>query len=386
MADKGASPGSIVQRELAGFASRRFTKMIRTATDRLADFGDELEQAAGQHGDAVTGTVKEAAQALLPTGGGKLGEIASSAAQRLSGGKGGQPRKATSIIEEVDVGVPVRTAYDQWTQFTQFPEFAKGVKRVEQQADEKLRWGAKVFWSKREWTSEITEQIPDKRIAWTSQGPKGSIDGVVTFHELAPELTKVLLALEYSPRGLFEHVGNIWRAQGRRVRLDLKRFRSYVMQRGEATGAWRGEIHDGEVVPEDERGQRPKPEEGPAGEDQKGRGQRRGGGEQREEQSKGKDADADARRDRAPASRERDQRRSDREQRRQRREGDGKGKAEGGSDEADGKPTGGADRRSGADRAGSEDAEHEPYPNPEQGGARDRRSSRGARGGGRRGS
>jgi hypothetical protein len=153
-----------------------------------------------------------------------------------------------SIIEDIHIGVPVDVAYDQWTQFQEFGSFTKGVESVEQADEVTTNWRAKVFRSRRSWKATVTEQIPDRRIAWTSEGAKGSTKGVVTFHPLADDLTQVLLVIEYYPQGLFEKTGNIWRAQGRRARLDLKHFRRFVMMRGEATGSWRGEIRDGEVV------------------------------------------------------------------------------------------------------------------------------------------
>src|SRR6185437_11392088 len=98
----------------------------------------------------------------------------------------------------------------------------------------------------------ITEQVPDQRIVWKSQGEKGHVDGAVTFHELAPELTRVLVVLEYHPGGVVESTGNLWRAQGRRVRLELKHFRRHVMTQvilhPDEIEGWRGEIRDGEVV------------------------------------------------------------------------------------------------------------------------------------------
>jgi uncharacterized membrane protein len=164
-----------------------------------------------------------------------------------SGGAGGN-KKFVAIIEDIHDGVPVDVAYDQWTQFQEFGSFTKGVESVEQADEVTTNWRAKVFKSRRSWKASVTEQIPDRRIAWTSQGAKGSTKGVVTFHPLADDLTQVLLVIEYYPQGLFEKTGNIWRAQGRRARLDLKHFRRFVMMRGEATGSWRGEIRDGEVV------------------------------------------------------------------------------------------------------------------------------------------
>ncbi|MFE9401589.1 SRPBCC family protein [Streptomyces sp. NPDC006530] len=162
--------------------------------------------------------------------------------------KGGAGRKPTVIMESVDVGVPVREAYDQWTQFQSFATFAKGVKSATVADDTTSDWKVKVFWSSRSWKAHTTEQIPDARIAWTSEGAKGTAKGVVTFHPLGDNITRVLLVMEYYPKGLFEKTGNIWRAQGRRARLDLKNFARHIALRGEAEGGWRGEIRDGEVV------------------------------------------------------------------------------------------------------------------------------------------
>jgi hypothetical protein len=130
----------------------------------------------------------------------------------------------------------------------------KKVENVEQTSDEKLMWKAQVFWSHRTWESQIIEQVPDHRIIWRSKGAKGHVDGAVTFHELAPELTRVVLVLEYHPQGLFERTGNLWRAQGRRARLELKHFARHVMREvmlhpdDMASDGWRGEIHEGKVV------------------------------------------------------------------------------------------------------------------------------------------
>lgn len=159
----------------------------------------------------------------------------------------------TNIIEEVDIGAPRRLVYDQWTQFQEFPSFTKKVQGTQQVADEKLQWEAKILWSTRTWESTIVEQVPDERMVWRSTGAKGHVDGAVTFHELSPDLTRVLLVLEYHPQGLFEKTANLWRAQGRRVRLELKHFRRHVMTQtilakdGDLEG-WRGEIHDSEVT------------------------------------------------------------------------------------------------------------------------------------------
>ncbi|MBP2707852.1 SRPBCC family protein [Microbispora sp. RL4-1S] len=174
------------------------------------------------------------------------------------GGKGGKGKKlkVTNIVEQLDIGAPIRLVYNQWTQFEDFPSFMKKVETVEQKSDEKIGWKAQVWWSHRTWESTIVEQVPDSRIIWRSQGPKGYVDGAVTFHEITPELTRVLLVLEYHPQGLFERTGNLWRAQGRRARLEFKHFRRHVMANvllhPEEIEGWRGEIRDSKVVKDHE--------------------------------------------------------------------------------------------------------------------------------------
>ncbi|MFD9794274.1 SRPBCC family protein [Streptomyces sp. NPDC059070] len=187
----------------------------------------------------------------LELGAGHLKDNVTEAFKNLGGGKrgkGGGGRKPTVIMESVDVGVPVREAYDQWTQYQEFAHFAKGVRSANSADDTTSDWKLKVFWSTRSWKAHTTEQVPDARISWTSEGAKGTTKGVVTFHPIGDSLTRVLLVLEYYPKGLFERTGNIWRAQGRRARLDLKNFARHIALRGEASDGWRGEIRDGEVV------------------------------------------------------------------------------------------------------------------------------------------
>ena len=172
------------------------------------------------------------------------------------GGKGGGSRKLklTNIVESLDVGVPVTVAYNQWTQYSDFPKFTKKVENVDHNKNEatKTNWKAQIFWSHRTWEATVVEQVPDEIIVWRSKGQKGHVDGAVSFHELAPNLTRILLVLEYHPQGMFERTGNLWRAQGRRARLEFKQFRRHVMTEGilhaDDLEGWRGTIHDGEVV------------------------------------------------------------------------------------------------------------------------------------------
>lgn len=202
-------------------------------------------------GSKALGDGKSPARAALAAGTSALKDTLKEKAKSLAAAgrtPGGGAAKSVTIVEDIDVGVPVREAYDQWTQFQEFSTFAKGVVSVERTDDTTTSWKVKVAKSTRSWQANVTEQIPDERIAWTTQGAKGTVRGVVTFHRLTDDLTRVLLVLEYFPKGLFEKTGNLWRAQGRRARLDLKLYRKFLMLRGEATDGWRGEIRDGEVV------------------------------------------------------------------------------------------------------------------------------------------
>ncbi|MFD5649124.1 SRPBCC family protein [Streptomyces sp. NPDC127039] len=239
------------------------------ATRLLTGVGTKLGETTGKLNDIAEGNSpgfaklaldggrklaegKSPMRAAFEVGAGKVKDNVVGAFKNLTGGKGrkkgGGGQKPTVIIEYVDVGVPLRTAYDQWTQYQDFSTFAKGVKSANRADDTSSDWQLKVFWSNRSWKATTTEQVPDDRISWTSEGAKGSTKGVVSFHQLADNLTRVVLVIEYYPKGLFEKTGNIWRAQGRRARLDLKNYVRHITFKGEADDGWRGEIRDGEVV------------------------------------------------------------------------------------------------------------------------------------------
>ncbi|GGL65038.1 polyketide cyclase [Streptomyces fumigatiscleroticus] len=206
--------------------------------------------------DALGGCLSAVGSGLADRAGALIGDLthrlAGSADGRGSGSRGGgrgDGVKATHILETVDVGVPVRTAYDQWTRYEDFSGFTKGVRGVSRSGDVESDWNLKVGPSSRGWRATVREQVPDDRIMWTSEGAKGSTRGAVTFHALAPRLTRIVVVVEYYPAGFFEKTGNLWRAQGRRLRLDLKHFARHVTLHGdEETQGWRGEIRDGEVV------------------------------------------------------------------------------------------------------------------------------------------
>ena len=145
------------------------------------------------------------------------------------------------IEKSIDVSVPVRVAYDQWTQFETFPSFMEGVECVEQLDDRNLHWRANVGNAIEEWNAEITEQTPDQRIAWQStSGARNA--GVVTFHRLSDGKTRVMLQVEYQPASWTESMGDLLGFVTRRVTRDLERFKTFIEQRREPTGAWRGEI------------------------------------------------------------------------------------------------------------------------------------------------
>ena len=146
-----------------------------------------------------------------------------------------------NIEKSIDVEVPVRTAYNQWTQFQEFPRFMDGVTTVTQLDDRSLRWHASIGGKDKEWTAEITEQRPDERVAWKStSGAKNA--GVVTFHRLADRKTRVMLQLEYDPEGVVENVGDEVGVVSTRVTGYLKRFKEFIESRQQETGAWRGEV------------------------------------------------------------------------------------------------------------------------------------------------
>ena len=253
--------------ELRNLASAIGERAVQVVTERVTGATGRLSEYAKQGGGpglvaAATGAQKLAdghspLKAMFHAGlaGGK--EKLMSAFGGGKGGKGGGKKlKVTNIVETIEVGVPVRVAYNQWTTFGDFPSFMKKVEQADNDEDEKMTWKAQVLWSHRTWESTIVRQIPDRLVHWRSKGEKGSVDGTVSFHEVAPELTRILVVLEYHPQGLFEHTGNLWRAQGRRARLELKHFVRHVMTETvldpDSVEGWRGEIQDSQVVKDHE--------------------------------------------------------------------------------------------------------------------------------------
>jgi uncharacterized membrane protein len=146
-----------------------------------------------------------------------------------------------SVTEWIDVNVPVRTAYNQWTQFEEFPRFMENVESVKQLDDTSLKWVAEIGGKRKEWRARITEQTPDQRVAWTNtDGARNA--GVVTFHRLDDDTTRVTVQMDVEPEGPVESAGTALGLLQRSVKGDLERFKKFIEGRGQETGAWRGEV------------------------------------------------------------------------------------------------------------------------------------------------
>jgi uncharacterized membrane protein len=150
----------------------------------------------------------------------------------------------STIEESIDVQVPVRTAYNQWTQFEEFPRFMEGVQEIRQLDDTRLHWKAEIAGQTREWDAEITEQHPDERIAWTSTSGQRNA-GVITFHRLSDDTCRLMLQIDHEPDGVVEKVGDWMGFVRRQAKGDLERFKELIESRGRETGAWRGDVPAG---------------------------------------------------------------------------------------------------------------------------------------------
>ncbi|MYT20642.1 cyclase [Streptomyces sp. SID7760] len=146
------------------------------------------------------------------------------------------------VKESIEVSVPVRTAYDQWTQFESFPQFMDGVERIEQSTATLTHWVTKIGGVRREFDAEITEQIPDTKVAWVTVGGESDQSGLVTFEPIDPSHTQVTLMMDFDPEGLAENIGDKLGFIDRQVKGDLQRFKHFIEDRGAATGEWRGQV------------------------------------------------------------------------------------------------------------------------------------------------
>jgi uncharacterized protein YndB with AHSA1/START domain len=149
-----------------------------------------------------------------------------------------------SITHSIVVNAPLRVVYNQWTQFEEFPLFMEGVEEVRQEGDNRLLWKAKIAGKDKQWEAEITEQVPDKRIAWVSVDGTPNA-GEVTFDLMESERTLITLTMEYKPEGFLETAGDVLGIPSGQVEENLKRFRDFIEQTGKETGGWRGRIGEG---------------------------------------------------------------------------------------------------------------------------------------------
>ncbi|MEV6010726.1 SRPBCC family protein [Streptomyces sp. NPDC051976] len=286
--EKSASGLDQVKEQLSAYVGARGQRMLDSAGGKLSDLAEGLGDSDDGDGGGLLGIGKRVlggespAKAFVGEKAGAMKDKAVDTVKSAFGGGGGTSgsTKVINIVEVIDVGKPLRKVYDRWTEIEEFSSFTKGVNSVSKSDEIESDWKLKVAFSNRSWKATVQEQVPDDRILWTSEGAKGSTRGAITFHELAPSLTRIVAVVEYTPAGFFEKTGNIWRAQGRRLRLDLKHFQRYAtLTDDEDVEGWRGEIRDGEVVrsheegleddqPEEELEEGEEPEEGEELEDE----------------------------------------------------------------------------------------------------------------------
>jgi uncharacterized membrane protein len=216
----------------------------------------KIEEAggAGQLAKGALSTVSGAGGGLLS----KVGIGGGDGAEARGTGKG----RRLPVQESVDVAVPLETAYNQFTQFEDFPQFMHRVEKVEQRDDGHVVWHENIWGIRREWESEITDQVPNERIAWKSLSGTETT-GIVTFHRLSDRLTRIEVNLDFQPQGLLEKTASGFRMSRRALKSDLMRFKAFIEMRQQETGAWRGHVEEGEVVeePEAEEPEEPEAEE-----------------------------------------------------------------------------------------------------------------------------
>src|SRR3569833_1216749 len=209
---------------LQAFAEKILASVGDKVSEKVNEVGQGLLEKAGNQDGGGPG-VKAAVSGVKALTEGKgpvravLGAAGTGIKEKVKGffggGKGKKGQKFINIVETIDVGAPLRLVYAQWTQYEDFPNFMKKVEHVERPEEAKSNWKAQVFWSHRTFEATTLEQVPDDHIVWRSKGAKGYVDGAVSFSELAPDLTRICLVMEYHPQGMFERTGSLWRARGR---------------------------------------------------------------------------------------------------------------------------------------------------------------------------
>src|SRR3954447_3957541 len=234
---------------------------VRQTVDKAKSAGGAKGMAAGAASRALSGGggggiverlkeggKQEAKEKAEESGGitGAMAKVAGKLGGKQQGGMGWGRGRRLPILRSIDVAAPVETVYNQYTQFEELNSFMHRTESVEQDEDEVVTWHENIWGRRRHWKAKITEQIPNERIAWEIQGGGQGV-GVITFHELAPRLTRVEVVFDWQPKGLVEKIGSGLRVHKRAAKTDLYRFKAFVETRGEESGGWPGKIEDGEA-------------------------------------------------------------------------------------------------------------------------------------------
>jgi uncharacterized membrane protein len=213
-------------------------KLRKELTEMTSDLRDAWQRAEKKRSHKLRNALVAIGLAAVAA---KLFQSRDKVAQSLPGLGGTSPR---TIDAEIEVGVPVSTAYNQWTQFEDFPLFMEGIEHVKQLDDTRLHWVANVGGKRAEWDAKIVEQHPDRQISWISEDGKKT-RGTVSFQERGPERALIQLSMSYQAEGGVEALGSAAGLDERRVSSDLERFKELIESRGAESGAWRGEVSAG---------------------------------------------------------------------------------------------------------------------------------------------
>jgi uncharacterized membrane protein len=243
----GQAVKKLVMKRVAGSGAEKGSGLVEKLTEGAKDtVGKGVKDAAGETAEkagGAPGIAKEVGKKMIPGLGGDSDKDDKGKKGTPGVGKG----RRMPVQQAVDIGVPLSTAYNQWTQFEEWPQFMHRLDQATQEDDCTVSFKTKVWGMSKEFTGQIVEQRPDERIQWSVT--EGVIHtGVVTFHELAPRLTRVQVTLDVEPGSLIEKAARGMRHVKRAVRADLARFKAYIEMQEVETGAWRGTIHDGELV------------------------------------------------------------------------------------------------------------------------------------------
>ncbi|WP_434591306.1 SRPBCC family protein [Brevibacterium sp. 1718] len=263
MSDESIFSG--LKQQAGDFAKTVGRKAVNSVGDRVEKFADRLDGAGSGAAPAAQAGAEEIAEGKSPAKA-ALSAATTGVKEKVKGlfgggssGSGGSGDfKFSNIVETAEVGVPLNVAYNAFTMFEDWPDFMKKVENVERTDDVTLSIKGQAVWSHRTWEATITEQVPDSHIVWESTGEKGYISGSISFHEVAPRLTRIIAVGEYHKQGFMEGVGALWFTVPRRFRLELKFFVHHVMRQimldPDSVEGWRGEIRDGELVTSHEDG------------------------------------------------------------------------------------------------------------------------------------